>query len=461
MSARESHFREAMFGSMRLDSDTRARSVRLDLSVATDGFLRPMGSTEARASGKIRVSGLAGHAPVDGTMEISPLARRRIRYQLAFVVDNRHLTLDGWKSVSLLHPITSMTHLPFTLYEAGTRVGEGTLTFRMRHLASFLGSFRLSRGEGADTFSAPRWQGESGRTEVWYTTLTDPHTGTGVWLHHELVAPTDGSAAFAHGWAAVFPPDEPVQHERFGPEEWSGAKEGYTLSAVTAVAGKLSGTAGGLRWDLAERASDAPLFTFPRWSWRHPLLPAAHMLPAARATYSGTVSYNGTTVNVVGAPGASARIYGHGNGQKWAWLHADLDDENVLEVVAATSRKPGLRRLPPMVFLRLRTRGQTWPRRAERSAVGWAGLGRFRCAIGLPSWSVAGRVGLRRIRVVVTQPEERTLALDYADPDGSPATCHNSERADVHVVVERWWGSWRTAAEWQLSATAHAEVGIR
>ncbi len=123
--------------------------------------------------------------------------------------------------------------------------------------------------------------------------------------------------------------------------------------------------------------------------------------------------------------------------------------------------RPGLRRLPPLVFLRLRRGGRTWPRRAERAALGWAGLGRFRAALGRPDWSVTGRAGLRRIRVEVSLPAERTLRLDYADPDGSPARCHNSETADAVVRLERWWGRWRPEAEWLLEGTAHAEVGER
>jgi hypothetical protein len=185
------------------------------------------------------------------------------------------------------------------------------------------------------------------------------------------------------------------------------------------------------------------------------------MLPAARATYEGEFSYGGTTLNLRGAPGASARIYGHGNAHRWTWLHADLGDGDVLEIVAAVSTRPALRRLPPLVFLRLRRNGRTWPRRPERSAIGRLGLGRFRAAFGLPEWTVTGRTALRRIRVEVNQPAERTLTLEYRDPDGARAVCRNSESADARIVLERWWGHWRPEASWALDGTAHAEAGGR
>lgn len=133
----------------------------------------------------------------------------------------------------------------------------------------------------------------------------------------------------------------------------------------------------------------------------------------------------------------------------------------MLEIVAAVSTRPALRRLPPLVFLRLRRHGRTWPRRPERSAVGWLGLGRFRAAFGLPAWTVTGRTALRRIRVQVEQPPERTLTLTYRDPDGAPAVCRNSESADARIVLERWWGRWRPEATWELDGTAHAEAGDR
>ncbi|WP_371749509.1 hypothetical protein OG302_39185 [Streptomyces sp. NBC_01283] len=462
MSGRGAVFAEAMSGHVRLKGENRDRAVRLDLRADADRGMHPLRTTGARLTGRVRIAGRVDDRDSQGELEISPVARRRIRYRLTFTGEGRRIELDGWKSVSARRPLSSMTVLPFVLYEDGARVGEGTLRFRVAtSLVPFLASFRFPRREDTAGLSAPRWKGEPGRTEVWYSTLTDPDTGTGVWLHHELTAPHDGSPPFAHGWAAVFPKDGPVEHVRFGPEPWTRPSAGFAARGIVAGPERLSGSAGAFHWELTEHPTGEPLYTFPRWSWRRALLPASQILPAVTATYDGHLTYGERTLTLRGAPGASARIYGHGHARRWAWLHADLGGGDALEIVAAVSMRPGLRRLPPLVFLRLRTAGRTWPRRAERTALGWAGAGRFTARIGLPVWTVNGRAGLRRIRVQVTQPAERTLSLDYTDPDGAPSVCRNSEAADAVVLVERWWGQWRTEARWELDGTAHAEVGQR
>ncbi|MFD8655925.1 hypothetical protein [Streptomyces mirabilis] len=464
MSAHGTVFKETMLGRVRLADEDGDRPVRLDLLARADAVLLPHRTTRAHVSGRVRIAGRADDAEAEGELEIAPLSRRRIRYRITFVMEGRRLTLDGWKSVSPKRPLASLTVLPYTLYEDGDRVGEGTLRFPLATgLLPFFASFRFPRAAAspADRHLASRWDGTQGRTEVWYTTLTDPATDSGIWLHHELVAPSDGSAAYAHGWIAVFPKDGPAEHTRFGPVPWTAHPEGFTAEGICVRPGRLTGSAGTFTWALTERPEGPPLHTFPRWSWRRPWLPASHMLPAARARYSGTIRYGTGELRLDDAPGAGARIYGHGNARRWAWLHADLGGGDVLEIIAAVSMRRGLDRLPPLVFLRLHRNGRTWPRRAERSAVGWAGIGRFRADIRLPEWRVEGRAGLSRIQVTVTQPPQQTLTLGYTDPDGSTAVCRNSERADAVVSLERWWGTWRREAVWRLSGTAHAEVGDR
>ncbi|NDU74980.1 hypothetical protein GWI34_20445 [Actinomadura sp. DSM 109109] len=303
----------------------------------------------------------------------------------------------------------------------------------------------------------PRWRGQAGRLEVWYTTLTDPATGTGVWIHHELVAPDEG-AARAHGWAAVFPPGEEPVLARFGPHAWAPPPEAvFAAGPVGQAGGRLTGTAGPLSWDLRESGGGAPLYTFPRWAWESELLPAAQIVPAPGAAFDGVVRFGDRVLDLAAAPGASARIYGHGNARRWAWLHADLGGGDVCEIVAAVSTRPGLDRLPPLPLVRLRVDGADLAAGDPLLAAP-----RLRADIGLPVWTVRGRLGRRAVYVRVELPPEETVAVDYADPDGAPAVCHNSERAHVRIVLARRAArGWETEREWRLDGTGHAEVGLR
>lgn len=599
---RHTTFHEVMTGTVRLGGD--CSPMRLELRANLPEVFRPWGDTEGALRGRVHVAGWADDAAATGTLRVAPIAARRIRYRLAFTTtEGRPVHLDGWKSISYRHPARSMTYLPATLTdEEGEVLGEARLHFDLRHdLAGFLAGLRLPRtpsppgafpprpipadegevrrrahirrGAGRlpaalrlrdsgrqdgprdrEGLSGPggsdrgedllrsRWRGQPGRLEVWYTTLTDPASGTGVWIHHELVAPADGAPPHAHGWAAVFPPGGPPVLARFGPHPWTapeppgrrgvpgthrdqagpspspapgaepptdrahghaspagiapasadrthdrppsptrtadgqgasspahvpGAEadidrrggEGpvYRVPEVELSGARLSGRAGEMSWDLAVSGGGAPLFTFPRWAWRREVLPAAQVVAAPSAVFDGTVRWGERVLEVRSAPGATARTYGHGHAERWAWLHADLGDGDVCEVVAAVSTRPGLHRLRPLPFVRLRAGGLDWP-----SGDGLLAATRMRARVGLPSWTVSGRSGDRMVRIEVTQPPAETVAVDYADPDGSPAVCHNTERADAVITLLRRSGRrWELDRRWHLNGTAHAEVGLR
>lgn len=284
----------------------------------------------------------------------------------------------------------------------------------------------------------PRWRGQAGRLEVWYLTATDTATGSGLWLHHEHVAPTrtDGVAGGeprTTAWVASFPVD--------------GAPSWERTDAISLTPAGSSGSAGELSWDLRwDSRSQRPLYTFPRWAWHKELLPAAQIVAAPTLAVEGTVAGRRFS-----GPGAVSRIFGHGNAKRWAWLHCDLGGGDlgggdVLELVSAVSMRPGLRSLPPITHLRMRLDGRDWPG-FEGPAFG------LRSQLALPEWTVAGRVGRTPVRIEVRQPADRCVAIDYADPDGATATCTNTERADVVVRVGD-----RT---WKLNGTGHAEVGTR
>jgi hypothetical protein len=310
-----------------------------------------------------------------------------------------------------------------------------------------------------------RWAGEPGRLEVWYATLTDAATGAGFWVHAETVSPTGsgadgdrpagGGGATSHGWAAWFPAEgEPVwartaTSPATAPD--AVAAEGVRWDGLELDPDGSRGRAGALSWELRWSSADqVPLWTFPRWAWRRSLLPAAQVVPAPTMTATGWVDDGMTRHEVVGHAQA-ARIYGHGNAHRWGWLHADLGGGDVLELVSAVSTRPVLRSLPPIAFLRLRVGGVE----VSRPRIACWGL---RSHLHLPRWKVRGRTQGVELDIEVDLPDERCVSIDYADPDGSTATCTNSERADAVVRVTDQRGRRR---EWNLEGTAHAEIGRR
>src|SRR3954466_16003932 len=55
--------------------------------------------------------------------------------------------------------------------------------------------------------NAMRWDGRPGHYEVWYATLTDPRTATGVWIRYALRAPlVAGEDAEGTLWRAAMTP---------------------------------------------------------------------------------------------------------------------------------------------------------------------------------------------------------------------------------------------------------------
>ena len=289
-----------------------------------------------------------------------------------------------------------------------------------------------------------RWRGQPGRLEVWYTTITDPATGTGLWIHHELVAPIDGGDAWGHGWVAVFEPGAAPVLERFGPSPWAAPETGFAGDAVR-YDGALAGRAGSVTWELASDGPDRTLFTFPRWAWRREVLPAAQVVPRPAARYSGVVRVGARELALRDAPGADARIYGHGNGRRWGWLHADLGGGEVCELVAAVSMRPGLNRLPPLPLVRFRLAGGDVPGDPLLASFG------LRARLRDDGFDVRGRLGRRRLSIAVDLPAAETVEVDYQDPDGAPLLCRNSERATARIAL--------ADRSWALDGTAHAEVG--
>jgi len=153
--------------------------------------------------------------------------------------------------------------------------------------------------------------------------------------------------------------------------------------------------------------------------------------------------------------GGGAHIFSHGSAPHWAWLHADLGDSDLLEVVAAVPHLPFGLHVPHRPIARLRLDGRDHP--GESVVAGLVG----HCTVEPPEWrAVIPLARGRRVRVSVELPPERSVQLVYPNPDGTFAFCTNTEQANARIVVERRQGrSWGVDREWDLDGTAHSEIG--
>lgn len=102
----------------------------------------------ATMEGEVTAEGLADAQPLEGTLDMGALRRKRLPYEFTFKGDDgRTYRFSGAKRVKLRNLLGTMTTLPAAIYdEAGTEFARCELRFDFRSdVWSFLRSFRLRR----------------------------------------------------------------------------------------------------------------------------------------------------------------------------------------------------------------------------------------------------------------------------------------------------------------------------
>jgi hypothetical protein len=139
-------FRETMTGVYVLaSSPSDERPARFTLRASTADALQHLRDGLVKVEGVLELPGFAEEAAVAGTMEIRPLDKRIIRYELAFVAhDGLPYRLVGQKDIRVADLRHTMTTLPFELLGAGGQVvGRGTVRFDLGNdWLKFAASFR-------------------------------------------------------------------------------------------------------------------------------------------------------------------------------------------------------------------------------------------------------------------------------------------------------------------------------
>lgn len=320
---------------------------------------------------------------------------------------------------------------------------------------------------GTEGDNAPAWDGRrAGHYEVWYLTFNGHASRVGFWIRYTLEAPHAGAA---HGrvWFAAFDGETagaaPIALNRaHDASRVSLAASPFAVAIGPSTLrhdgaqGVVEGGGHRAAWDLHWEPCAETLRHLPALVYRTRFAGTRVLSPNPRIAVSGTVEVDGRRFDLEGEPGGQSHVWGRRHADAWAWGRCSAFDDGAdafVEALTVRVRRAGVL-LPALTFLTVEIDGERHDFTGFRSAL--RARGRF--ATGRYVFSAESR-DMRVVGAFEGAPD-RMVQARYADPDGTPRFCANTEVGDLTLTVQR-----RTAgAAWherRLTArgTAHFETG--
>jgi len=319
--------------------------------------------------------------------------------------------------------------------------------------------------------SAPnvlRWDGKPGHYEVYYVTLTDSASGIGAWIRYTMVAPLQrsGEPASASLWFLTMDPNGGVigRKATFPVDALHATPDPFELAIGEAVL-----TDSGIRGSFEDVAWDLRWLPGRSYETVHPLLRRVAstilVLPHADVAVEGTISFAGRTVELAGARGGQAHLWGSKHAGSWAWAHCNdfisPDGEPVGETfvdgvsvfVSRFGRTVGPN-TPVVGRIEGRDFYSTSPLRVLSNQSDFE----------LARWRFEAVSGSRKLVGEVLADPGQLAGVTYHDPDGERAYCYNSETASMRLeLYERTGlrGPWRHHTTLTAPGRAHFEYAAR
>jgi hypothetical protein len=321
--------------------------------------------------------------------------------------------------------------------------------------------------------NALRWDGREGHYEVYYLTLTDPGTGVGVWIRYTLLAPsTVSSPPSCALWFLTMDP-------RPGSRGVTGRKATYSVELMRAhvdpfelriseawvsdagMRGAFEDVWWDLRWTPSERCYEPVHPTLQKLR----IASTALVLPDADVSVEGSIGFGGQRIELDGAKGAQAHLWGSRHASSWAWAHCNdlstisgepVDDAFVDGVSALVSRLG--REVGPSTPVVARIDGKDFVSTSPLRIV--SNLSTF----ALTGWRFEAISRGRKLVGEVDAVRDQLAGVTYHDPDGTAAYCYNTETATLRLHVyerSRQVGGWAYLQTLVSSGRAHFEYGQR
>lgn len=311
------------------------------------------------------------------------------------------------------------------------------------------------------------WQGQPGHYEVWYLTFNHRPSRTGFWIRYTLEAPSSGRGdPRARLWFAHFDAVDPGRNfavNRRLPISSMAAQAapfevriGDARLTHASASGSLEGAGHSARWDLTWTPAPRTHLLLPEFLYHSPRVNTKVLSPNLDVALRGRVEVDGRALVLEGEPGGQTHLWGRKHAHAWAWGHCNAFEGKAgtaLEALTVRVRP----RVPPLTFLTLVLDGETHPLTRIADVVfcrGRMGTARYEFRARGSGVRIEGGYSCR--------PEDMVIA-EYADPDGEPSYCANTEVADLRVTVHRrsgWGRRWIEQAR-LASGCGHFEVGGR
>ena len=281
--------------------------------------------------------------------------------------------------------------------------------------------------------NALRWDRRPGHYEVYYITLTDRASGTGIWVRYTLEAPLAGDASCALWFAAMDPAGGVIARKQTLPiTELSSERDPFRLQigaaelTETSATGSFEDVSWDLRWRTGETYHPVPALL-------RPFASTVLVLPHGEVPITGRCEFHGRTLELSGARGAQAHLWGAKHAQSWSWARCgELYEESgvravdtFLDGVSARIKRFG-REVGPALLLVGQIDGVDFRSTALRTR---------HSTFGPDGWRFETSA-LRSKLICEVKPDRRLLAgVTYHDPDGEPAYCYNSEASSMRLEI--------------------------
>jgi hypothetical protein len=186
-------------------------------------------------------------------------------------------------------------------------------------------------------------------------------------------------------------------------------------------------------------------------------------LPHPDVEVTGTVTLGDRCIDVSGARGGQAHLWGSKHASRWAWVHCNdftASDgaprpDTFVDGVSVFVPRFG-RELGPNTPVVGRFDGtdinSITPKAVRTNPSDFA----------LEGWRFEARGRGIRIKATVTARREDLVGVTYHDPDGELAYCYNTEVADMQLdVLHKSSRSWKRVDQLRADGAAHFEYAQR